>query len=351
MSFKDGLRNIGPYIEQRYISVREHPAAPLRIYNYTAKTQFDRMWDDTTRQCRGLILDADGELVQRPFRKFFNLGEHDADLPQSTPEVWHKYDGSLGVLYWVDDRPAIASRGSFVSQQALKGTALLEEKYRDSWPLLDRSLTYLFEIIYPDNRIVVDYKGAEELRLLSIVRTCDGTELLPDSGLGFPVAEMAAPSVAEMDPWEMAALNEANLEGFVLFWRDEGLRLKVKFEDYLRVHRIVTGLTLKQVWEACRDDNLHVIDAALSAVPGVFKEWLRGAVAGLRAEYDAVLRQCHSDFANVPFGDRKTQAEFIKTTAHPAVLFRMLDDRSPAPLIWDMVRPSRGFETFRKDGE
>lgn len=43
-------------------------------------------------------------------------------------------------------------------QQALVGTKILEEYLDDGWtPHPDA--TYLFEIIYPENRIVVDYRG------------------------------------------------------------------------------------------------------------------------------------------------------------------------------------------------
>ncbi len=172
-SYRDSIPGLDTMIEQRFISVREHPSAPLYIYNYTAKAQFDRMWNEATRQCRGLILDAKGELISRPFRKFFNLGELETP-PEGSCLSWEKYDGSLGVSYMVDGRWAIASRGSFMSDQALKASALLDDKYAAAKKHMNPAYTYLFEIIYPDNRIVVDYGATEELRLLALVDTQTG---------------------------------------------------------------------------------------------------------------------------------------------------------------------------------
>lgn len=37
------------------------------MYNYTAKAQYDKLWNEVTLQCRGLILDGDGNVVARPF--------------------------------------------------------------------------------------------------------------------------------------------------------------------------------------------------------------------------------------------------------------------------------------------
>ena len=41
-------------MDQKYVRVQEHPSLPhLRIFNYTEHAQFDRVWNQVTRQCRG----------------------------------------------------------------------------------------------------------------------------------------------------------------------------------------------------------------------------------------------------------------------------------------------------------
>ena len=88
----------------KYISENHHPKFPLVIWNYTKLCQFEKAWDDYTEQCRGLITTLDGEVVSRPFRKFYNINERPettiAALPAVRPEVYEKVDGSLGISYF-----------------------------------------------------------------------------------------------------------------------------------------------------------------------------------------------------------------------------------------------------------
>jgi RNA ligase len=174
-------------LREGYVCVQRHPTVPLYIYNYTSKAQYERVWNEVTLQCRGLILDANGRVVARPFRKFFNL-EEVQDLPAGPFEVYEKLDGSLGILYWLGDEAYLATRGSFASEQSRRANGILQARYRHVLPRLDRGHTYLFEIIYPENRIVVNYGGREDLVLLAVVDTATGAELpLPE--VGFPVVE------------------------------------------------------------------------------------------------------------------------------------------------------------------
>src|SRR4028119_412849 len=115
-------------LREGYVCVQRHPTAPLFIYNYTPKAQYERVWNEVTLQCRGLILDEGGKVVARPFRKFFNLEEVDS-LPAEPFEVYEKLDGSLGILYWTGEQAFIATRGSFTSEQSRKANQILHARY------------------------------------------------------------------------------------------------------------------------------------------------------------------------------------------------------------------------------
>jgi len=107
-------------IESKMVRVQRHPYANLWIYNYTEHAQFSRTWNEVTLMCRGLILDENFNIVARPFPKFFNKEElSEGDIPNLPFDVFEKMDGSLGIMYWVDGVPYIATRGSFESEQAL----------------------------------------------------------------------------------------------------------------------------------------------------------------------------------------------------------------------------------------
>src|ERR1035441_3123422 len=131
-----------------WLRSQRHPHADLWIYNYTEKTQYESHWTPETLVCRGLILDQVGNVVARPFSKFFNYGSPQAaSIPVEPFVVMEKMDGSLGILYYLDGQPRIATRGNFTSEQAIEGTAMIREHE------LERvdGVTALFEILYPAN--------------------------------------------------------------------------------------------------------------------------------------------------------------------------------------------------------
>ena len=68
-----------------FVHAQKHPTRDLFIYNYTPKAQYERVWNDVTLMCRGLILDAQYNIVSRPFRKFFNLGEAENQVIPNEP--------------------------------------------------------------------------------------------------------------------------------------------------------------------------------------------------------------------------------------------------------------------------
>jgi len=333
-------------IAQGYVLRQQHPTADLFLYNYTNKTQYESHWTKWTRRCRGLILNGRGEVVARPFEKFFNLEElgPNPDLPPGPYDVFEKLDGSLGILYWDDQgRAAIATRGSFVGEQARRATAILHAQYADQLPGLDRSLTYLFEVIYPENRIVLDYAGREELVLLAVVDTASGREpaALPDVGFprARPIATGSAATAASLLALR-ARLDQADEEGLVVRW-ESGFRVKLKFAEYGRLHRILSQVSSLNLWEYLATGQ--PLDVWLDRVPDELYRWVQATVAGLRAHYAAIEAECRAALAEAtaagPFPDRRAAAAFIQTQPYPGVLYRMLDGRPYDELIWKLVRP------------
>ncbi|MCC9071136.1 T4 RnlA family RNA ligase [Flavobacterium sp. F-65] len=285
-------------MSKNYIRVNKHPNYDLYIYNYTQSAQFERIWNEITLSCRGLILDENYKVIARPFPKFFNLGEMENQvIPNTSFEVYDKMDGSLGILYWIDEVPFMASRGSFTSEQSDKANEMLHGKYKDSWRFLDKNKTYLFEIIYPQNRIVLDYGISEELVLLAIIDVQSGEEF-PLEDIGFPVAEKYD---GIKDILSLAEMNKENKEGFVIKFSNN-YRVKIKFEEYLRLHRIITQVSNLNIWE-----NLKA-------------------------------NQCKKDFKVL--GTVKETALYFLTCKHPGVLFAMLKNRDYSEIIWKMIRPT-----------
>jgi hypothetical protein len=325
------LEQLEKMIREGYVQVQKHPAAELFIYNYTANAQYERVWNDVTLQCRGLILDKNGKIIARPFRKFFNLGEmEDQFIPDEPFEVYEKLDGSLGILYWHKDEAYIATRGSFTSLQSARANKILREKYGETVQRLDRSKTYLFEIIYRENRIVVDYGEMEDLILLAIIDTESGHEEELKT-IGFPLVQRYD---GIDDIHILKALQEANREGFVIKFRS-GLRYKVKFDEYVRIHRIVTMVSSVSVWEFLKEGK--PLDELLDRVPDEFYDWVKRTKKQLLERYEEVENKARSEFQVFP--SRKENALYFLKCSYPSVLFHMLDKKDYSPIIWKMIRP------------
>jgi RNA ligase len=170
---------------EKFIRQQTHPTLPLNIINYTEQAQYKREWNEVTLNCRGLIYNYDtGEIVARGFPKFFNWDDSSQPYPPHGPVLRSpKMDGSLGILYPdYSDNPhtviwRVATRGSFASDQASWATSTLWLQHAAGdldLTDLNPAKSYLCEIIYPENRIVVDYGTQERLTLLDVLDTATG---------------------------------------------------------------------------------------------------------------------------------------------------------------------------------
>jgi RNA ligase len=366
------------HIDAGYIAEQSHPTLPLKILNYTHKTQIDRKWDGITKMCRGLIYDTKSEhIIARPFPKFFNVGEPGGtslDTIQRRVKdgyklsIREKLDGSLGIFYKYTDRPSltthygVATRGSFTSPQAIWATKLLNELVKTRGLAWGNDVTPLAEIIYPENRIVVDYPFSG-LVILTITKNSYHTnELRPRqvrewaAQYGLPVAPLyAGKSVANLHKE-----TRKNFEGYVieLFDGESTLRAKVKLDEYCRLHKIITGWNAKSVWELLRDgkDYTELLDEAL---PSHFRNWLKAAVTALTSRYYELEKRAIEEFkaakaellSEIPHPKRKDFAlAFKKNEEFQHVFFNLLDKKNYSDILWDKIRPSAD-ERFILDAE
>lgn len=229
----------------------------LHLYCYTEKCVYERAWNEINMLTRGLILDVEAEeVVATPFPKFFNVAEVGMERVPNIPfAAYEKMDGSLIIMYWWRGGWHYATKGSFTSEQSKWAAEWARIQGLGAWKIMERPVfepgaTYLWEAIYPANRIVVNYGARSELVLLggySVV----GREYAYDelwcalTGKVTVVPREEFKDVAEM--LAAAGRLEGNKEGWVLRFID-GTRLKIKGEEYCRIHRIVSDVTPLGIW-------------------------------------------------------------------------------------------------------
>lgn len=224
-------RILEPLLAFGYICKSRHPIEDLYIYNYTQKCKIEECWNEVTFWCRGIILDKENKILYHPIKKFF---EFDQLYPEFRPEssnfkIYEKKDGFLGILYWFDDFPFLATRSSFISYPGIRGNMILYNNYSGIFHRLNRHYTYFFEIVFPNNFLVTNYGTTEDLFLLGAYDNDNGKEVsLEDIDLPMPRVRQYHISGGIQ---ELMKYDSANGEGFVLLFNDN-FRLKVKFPQY-----------------------------------------------------------------------------------------------------------------------
>lgn len=348
---------LNKYYEEGLVYKQVHPTLPLTIWNYSEKVQYDNLFDEITLQIRGLVTDDEGSIVARPFKKFFNMEENKHN-PTEEFDVFEKMDGSLGILFNYQDQWVMATRGSFVSEQAIKGFEMLKNY---DYEKLHKNYTYLFEIIYKENRIVVQY-DYDDLILLGMIETKTGYEVdLHNEGtdirlknlinnLGFKVVRKFD-KVKSYEP--LKHFIPDSKEGYVIRFTN-GDRIKIKGEEYLRLHKLMTNVSTTAVWEMLSEGR-DVLEL-LKGVPDEFYKKVKMYVLDLRysyLSYSEYAGKMHDKFRYGKFNDRypeptkKEFAEFLSLNdIDPkvrSICFAIWDNKNYDKIIWKYIKPE-----FRK---
>jgi len=315
----------------------------LVLLHYTRNAVIEDKWPWVERICRGLILNpSTREIVALPFEKFFNWNQGGRVTSAPLREVTTKMDGSLGILYRENGEHKIATKQSFTSDQALWATEWLN-KHVDVSKIPD-NLTLLFEIIYPENRIVVDYKGKSELVLIGCIDRFTGQDYWMTEFL--PLAKELNLSTPKM--WFFRNIDElidatreieaAEMEGFVARFKD-GQRFKFKGDDYLRVHRMLYNMSPKRIYQYMLDGSLPDY---IEGIPDEFLPRILSIVSRIENHALEVVSECtKANIASELDQDRASFAQWvvknIPKRAMP-VAFAMYDGKDTWPIALRAIR-------------
>ena len=349
------LNTLLKYEGDGLIVKQSHPSLPLYIWNYSRTCQYESKWDDITLNCRALVTDHDGNIVARGFKKFFNIEEHkEEDIPNEPFEVFEKLDGSLILAFQYNNQWVISSKGSFTSDQAIAAEKLFYElQYHEK--LDNEECTHLFEYISDTNRIVVKY-DKDRLVLLGMIENRTGNEII--------IQPLASDLFQNLTPIDVVkkydgindyktlreVFNGDNREGFVVRFQS-GFRIKLKYEEYIRLHRIITNISSYDIWEYLKDNK--DIESLLQNVPDEFDTWVKNKIRDLRYQYYSIynyLGKIHDYFRYGKYNDvdpeptKKEFAIYINKKfdiKYCGILFAMWDGNkfTENELIWKLVKP------------
>lgn len=321
------------YVEDGLLHVQHHPSLPLSIYNYTQKVQYENLWDDITLMCRGLVIDNEGNIVARPFKKFFNLSEGKT-LITDDYKIMEKLDGSLGILFYYNREWIFSSKGSFTSEQAIRGKEILGRIC--DYSKLNKKYTYCFEIIYPENKIVVDYGNEEKIVLLSAIFTKSGNDRSIDKwGLPYVKSFDITTPLSELHKYI-----KNNEEGYVILFSN-GERCKIKGEEYLRLHKIMASISTTSIWECL--SNGSDISSVLENIPDEFyskiKEYENSLKLNFSLKKERILSEFYTSMLFNKESDDKTYALNVIDDKYKSFFFSLRKGKNIDQAIWMTIKP------------
>lgn len=334
------------HIEQNNIRVTKHPDHELYLYKYTQDCVFNGSWDKITLMCRGLVLDNEYNIIANCIPKFFNI----EDLSQErVPKInldqpftaTVKEDGSLIQMFSYDNKIITTSSGGFCNDYTIQAENVLNSVRHDNILqdfIIDHpGYNFIFELISPLTRVVVSYDYTT-LKLITI-RNVDGNEpnedILTFKILGSPyVQQTNFNSIPELLEEKKSQSN--NREGYVLAFND-GSRVKVKYDEYFTLHKLVTRVSKKFVWDSLSNN----IKLDLTNIPDeTFKE-IKKWIDELNHLYNELNNKILKTFSNIIHSDRKQFANQVMSNykEYSGALFALYDNKNIDKIVWKYIEP------------
>lgn len=316
----------------------------LLLFDYTTAAHIANQWPYFEQVCRGLIINQKtGEIVARPFDKMFYWLADGRKVGGHIVTVTEKVDGSLGILFRHKDQHHITTKGSFFSPQARWATKFLNEHFDLTG--LGEEWTLLFEIIYPDNRIIVDYQGQEDLVLLAARNrfTGDYMPFFPDLYMLAQEYGFSLPKVYTHNSVEDLIIETGrdydNFEGWVVEFSD-GQRVKFKTDRYVEIHRYIRQLDFPNVLKAVRTGD---IDYITTMIPEEFLVDVYRWIEEIQDTVQDINAKVVQAFMNAPRNNRLQYTQWVSDN-HPELeryLMAMYEGENMERVIYDFAFEKR----------
>lgn len=339
---------------QFYTGIKDRNGT-LAIFNYGVGADFS---NPIVQEARGIIIWLEEcKVVCWPFRKFGNWSEPYADqIDWRYAEVQEKVDGSI-IKHWhnpITDKFQWSTNGVMdakdaklssnpsktyfdLIQEAIDYSEIDKDTYYSMFET-HYGITDIFELVSPENKIVIQYP-VTNLYYLGSRSTINGAEFFNDEFVGyFPM-----PHRYSLDSFKkcMKAVDDLNTgdevtqEGFVIVdtsWPGGWHRIKIKSPQYVALHHAVSSIISKDkvvdlIYKGIDENQLP--DARVKCVLHFYKY----ALAELEYKIDRYIEYVRNLNEELN-GDRKAVANTIKEDRLAPFGFKALDtDKKAAELM------------------
>jgi RNA ligase len=369
-SFNKIYDNMMKLVEENYITCNKNylDDSKLEIFCYNKKCVYDKHWNDFSMSARGLVLCPERKkIIGLPFSKFFNYGEFKHEELEDNSfepefEISNKVDGSLGIIFYYNNKWQVSTKRTFYSDQALEAQKILEKKWTLSnekygyHKFVDKSYTYLVEIVYPENKNVIDYQKVRDLFYLSSYNNLTFVEMYgPTNGLGV-VQKIQYGKYNLKNFAKFSRKIPGSQEGFVIKFKDykDGLRLKFKGDEYLRLTKIRSGITPLGVWNILRKmdnlDNIRIdldeeLLASFNELVGVFNKKFSDQIEYIDSVHVKYKEVSDRDVGmKIKYGDiNKLDGKIIFLCRKDNLMTECYKEGKLRDFVFEMFRPDGNF--------
>lgn len=272
------------YVESKRLSVRKKVinGHEYSLYCYTKDQFFNHEWDSMTIEHRGKIYDQDGKSINNPFKKIFNLNEHESThidevvraINNYDFEVLDKVNGHLTILSYdvLRDNVFVTTKGSFdgelaeSDEQVLQSLGVIDKikHYKANITLMFECLADYDKHLWFDEARKVYNVNHNTMILLGAIdnNTQSSFNHYALTALG---ASLNIPVVRRFKELESKNIDIDELfkhkltEGYVFHFPEINFRFKVKTTEYvtLRYMKEVTSEKLVNVLYNSGRDNMY----------------------------------------------------------------------------------------------
>jgi RNA ligase len=313
------------------------------------------------RECRGMIFNQDGELISRPYAKFFNVGEKEetqlnkVNLYKSHI-VLEKLDGSMIRPIPTSEGFNLATKAGVteISQQAEVFISDKPHYAKFIHSMFDGKLTPIFEWVSRKNRIVVDYEN--DNLILTAIRNTEMGNYLPYFNMldlaehwNIPVVKAVdGLAVQNIELFVKQIREWEDSEGVVLRF-DTGHMVKIKSDQYVLRHKTKDSISQeKNVLQTILNDSIDDLVPLLTPEDADrLKRFQRAFLAGL----DEVALEMAELFVkgNKMYPEKKDFAvEFVQKKVDPIyapIMYAMKAGRGSKEVLIEMIGKSLGSQT------
>ncbi len=307
-------------------------------------------WTELSLKSRGKVIDLKTkEIVAYPFDKFFNLGENNSIsmeyveslLKESSVEVTDKLDGSSIIVTKKGTDLLLHTGAAWENPQVEYAYKVMESKHKEFLQEIPEGYTFVFELIHPCNKIVIDYGYEKDLYLIAVRDTASGVLLrntevkqLGDKyGFKCPESEVFN-SIEDFMLRRLEFIEKEDgdtngiKEGWVFRLYPSGVMFKLKYEQYMFLHTTARGFKLsdKKVYINYVSDTL---DDFMSELNDVEKEEVLLKVSIIQCNIDKINKKVYSMADNIREKyngeiDYRVVSQELKGVLHNKAILRLL---------------------------